>query len=353
MHKQSNSILPCRKADLYSALAKPTSDNRVKKVSCDVSKVEVFETVEVEITKFKTDYDPLDGRINWRIVASDGTELSLTSDSPTLDFYASVEFCYQTVRIYPFIYHADPNLFVELNVENNLTIQPRSAWGARPPVTNRPDLSYDPVKPDDYDSIVIHHSGNRHDFPTMKMIQDKHMNASGDDQRADIGYHFGIDKDGIIYEGRAIDILGAHIKLYNAGKIGVLFLSDLSTDNEGLEYYKKLVEWSDGELTKAMEKSLLKLCVQLDHLYGIDKVGGHREFAAARLRGLKKEADQLRKEAREKEALGLKQEAAELLQQAREKEKDSGEKSEDRFCPGNLAMAEMEKWRTQLKKLKP
>ena len=43
---------------------------------------------------------------------------------------------------------------------------------------------------------------------------------------ADVGYHYLVDKDGTIYEGRNIAIRGAHTQGHNTGSAGVCLLGD-------------------------------------------------------------------------------------------------------------------------------
>ena len=130
--------------------------------------------------------------------------------------------------------------------------------------------------------------------------------------KADIGYHFAVDKYGIIYEGRPINIKGAHVDKANTSKIGIVLLADLSSDNAGMGIIKKKIEEYNGDdyLTDKMELSLLRLCVYLDKEFGTDKVGGHMEIATT-------------------------------------------SNSDERYWPGNITMAKMNYWRTLLVKLKP
>lgn len=85
------------------------------------------------------------------------------------------------------------------------------------------------VYPDDlqnsYQTLVIHHSGFYEDdgLSTLAEIQRVHRNDRG---WADVGYHFMIDKDGTIYEGRDITVRGVHVEGYNTGSLGVCMLGD-------------------------------------------------------------------------------------------------------------------------------
>ena len=82
----------------------------------------------------------------------------------------------------------------------------RSEWGAEPLKDN-----HDPMAR--VTRITLHHTaevagmGTRTDAELMKGIQDFHRNTRG---WADIGYHWVIGLDGNVYEGRALNVQGAH-----------------------------------------------------------------------------------------------------------------------------------------------
>ena len=186
------------------------------------------------------------------------------------------------------------------------SITTRSEWGARAPITNDPKRSYEPYTgklEDTLDSIAVHHSGNSN-LHTMKEVQDEHLDEK---ERADISYHFGIDRQGKIYEGRAINVKGAHIAGANTGKIGIVLLADLDTKDTGMTFPDIN---GDDTLTAAMEASLLQLIHYLRGKYPkIKQIGGHTEFAAVQ--------------------------------------------GDERGCPGDLTMAKMNSWRSSLGMIPP
>src|SRR5262249_47022704 len=59
-------------------------------------------------------------------------------------------------------------------------------------------------------------------------VYDEHVNEN---RWGDIGYHFMIDRDGTIYEGRSLRYQGAHVSGHNPGKIGIAFLGDYTTQD--------------------------------------------------------------------------------------------------------------------------
>lgn len=46
----------------------------------------------------------------------------------------------------------------------------------------------------------------------------------------DVGYHFVIDKDGTVFQGRALGQQGAHCKGHNAASIGICYIGGLEDD---------------------------------------------------------------------------------------------------------------------------
>ncbi len=157
----------------------------------------------------------------------------------------------------------------------------RKEWGARDPQTGA-TYSYEKITTSlkvYYTGIVIHHAGNSGTYTTVQEVQDKHMDESG---KADIGYHFAIDKEGNIYEGRPIDIKGAHVDKANTGRIGIVLLADLDTEDECLNFFQDAMELEDGELNSEMEISLLLLIDDLNQKYGIEYLNGHGEINCGR-----------------------------------------------------------------------
>ncbi|WP_374461047.1 DUF6443 domain-containing protein [Chryseobacterium taeanense] len=169
----------------------------------------------------------------------------------------------------------------------------RKEWGAKAPILE--GRSYEQISPTTkmfglfdvpvkgvpidlskyYNSITVHHSGNKDDYLTIQDLQIKEQR----DGYADIPYHFAIDKNGNIYEGRPIDVKGSHVKGGNTGNIGIVLLSDLDTENRGLGFFQSLLETSDGGASKAMRQSLTDLVIYLNDKYGIQYLGGHKEKA--------------------------------------------------------------------------
>jgi hypothetical protein len=83
--------------------------------------------------------------------------------------------------------------------------------------------------------ITVHHSGLRDDATQyadcaamVKRMQRQHVEDRG---WADIGYHFIIDRTGRVWEGRPLDLQGAHAGNTdaNAGNVGVSLSGDFDS----------------------------------------------------------------------------------------------------------------------------
>ncbi len=104
-------------------------------------------------------------------------------------------------------------------------VRTRAEWGARP--INGSFEAMEPVR-----RITVHHTArplpaaNRASTAAeMRAIQDLHQVGN---RWADIGYHFLIDADGNVWEGRALRYQGAHAGNgeLNRGNVGVCVLGD-------------------------------------------------------------------------------------------------------------------------------
>jgi hypothetical protein len=153
----------------------------------------------------------------------------------------------------------------------SLDIISRSDWGALPPniqdsvegaydVATNPGGWYKYTEPliEVLNTIVVHHSALPLSDGPLE-IQEKHTNTKG---YADIGYQFIIDEIGQIYEGRSIDVRGAHTGGHNTGTLGIVLLGNFEK-----------VEPPNVQLAQ-----LKKLCRCLMDTYLITHIAGHRDF---------------------------------------------------------------------------
>lgn len=138
---------------------------------------------------------------------------------------------------------------------NNLVT--RFEWGAR-----RPKAVGVPHTPR---AIVIHHTSaptakQWRDKSSMRAVQSHHMDANG---WSDIGYHYVIGPDGVLYEGRPEGVIGAHAPP-NTGRLGVCLVGN---------FEKK------DAVTLAQHQALVALLRRLCSAYAIvpARITGHRD----------------------------------------------------------------------------
>ena len=139
----------------------------------------------------------------------------------------------------------------------------RESWGAESLKDN-----HDPMAR--ITKLTVHHTAEiagmdqRVDADLVKGIQNFHRNERG---WADIGYHWIIGRDGKVYEGRALNVQGAHAGGgNNVENLGISVIGDFSTAMPP---------------TAAVRTLTLFLRAQQKR-YGIpmEQVFGHREFKA-------------------------------------------------------------------------
>ena len=138
----------------------------------------------------------------------------------------------------------------------------RKIWHAKPP-----KKAYQPLVPERY---TQHHTSGHRTFSfedslaEVGFIQDFHQNGRG---WSDIGYHFVIDGEGRIFEGRPVEVLGAHAKNHNTGNVGVAFLG----------YYQRPV---NDRLNERQIESAIDLYAWLSSTYQVDpdSLRGHLDY---------------------------------------------------------------------------
>ena len=72
------------------------------------------------------------------------------------------------------------------------------------------------------DCIIVHHTATP-STATIESIRNYHVNVRG---WRDIGYHYLIQRDGVIRLGRPEEIIGAHCSGHNAVSIGVAVIGN-------------------------------------------------------------------------------------------------------------------------------
>jgi N-acetylmuramoyl-L-alanine amidase len=152
-----------------------------------------------------------------------------------------------------------------------VAIVTREAWGALPadPAGSIEGLYDSAANPEGYliydrpltvalKDLIVHHTATGFDA-TPADIQRLHMRDRG---YADVGYHYLIGADGMVYEGRALGARGAHTGGRNTGAIGVSLFGNFELT----------------EPTVAQLDSLWRLSTALCHDYWIARLGGHRDY---------------------------------------------------------------------------
>jgi len=154
----------------------------------------------------------------------------------------------------------------------------RSSWGA---VKGKPDMVMDW----DYTMIALHHAGRSHSCAPgaekMQEVQKSHLSQKYDD----IGYHYGIDCTGQIFEGRDIRLQGSSVLKFNTGLIGIVLLENLTTPDEGGDWVAKgrvaldSIGYSTTSVIPAAQVvALMHLIKSLKSVFVIKHFGGHREY---------------------------------------------------------------------------
>ena len=89
---------------------------------------------------------------------------------------------------------------------------------------------------------------------------------------SDIGYHWIVDKLGVVHEGRPENLTGAHVAEHNTGNIGISYISR-GSDIEPNAWYGKF-------MTQAQRISLEQKVADIlyRHNLTIDAVYGHNDF---------------------------------------------------------------------------
>jgi N-acetyl-anhydromuramyl-L-alanine amidase AmpD len=123
--------------------------------------------------------------------------------------------------------------------------------------------------------IIVHCTATRPEWragrPTWEKVAEVRRWHMQDRGWKDIGYHFLIDRDGTIAEGRPLDQVGAHTLDHNTGTVGISLFGghgSAATDHF-FDHY-----------TAQQDKALRALIEDISAKYKITKVSGHNEYAA-------------------------------------------------------------------------
>lgn len=114
--------------------------------------------------------------------------------------------------------------------------------------------------------LVVHCSATRPSLDVgAKEIRQWHKNQGWED----IGYHYVIRRDGKVEKGRAENLVGSHVKGFNATSVGVCMVGGVSQN----DFTKP-----ENNFTKEQFASLKTLLTSLSAKYPGAAVLGHRDF---------------------------------------------------------------------------
>lgn len=130
------------------------------------------------------------------------------------------------------------------------------------------------------DEIIIHCSATkpswfagRTSVEKLQEIRRWHVEQRG---WSDIGYHFVIDRDGTVLEGRPVERQGAHVSGHNKTTIGVCLIGGLRDDGTSSAHDSFL-----DNFTQKQRAAVLDLIDDLMNAHpGIKRVVGHNAYAA-------------------------------------------------------------------------
>ena len=92
------------------------------------------------------------------------------------------------------------------------------------------------------DKIILHHSGSPMDRTTIHGIHRWHLQRGW----LGCGYHYVIHEDGSIFQGRPLDVVGAHARGYNEHSVGICTVGNFEIEYPTLcqqESLGKLLLW--------------------------------------------------------------------------------------------------------------
>jgi hypothetical protein len=136
----------------------------------------------------------------------------------------------------------------------------------------------------DYTMIALHHAGRSYSCGNgaeqMRETQKEQLGRFDD-----VSYHYGIDCQGVVYEGRDIRLKGENVRKFNSGVIGIVLLNNTSTVEEGDDIISHVRQGLEGigfsttsRILAEQITSLLNLIDALKSVFVISRFGGHREF---------------------------------------------------------------------------
>lgn len=123
--------------------------------------------------------------------------------------------------------------------------------------------------------IILHCADTRPEWMAGRPLREKvdeirrwHVQQRG---WRDIGYHWVIDRDGIVAPGRQETEIGAHVEGHNRGTIGICLLGG---------YHASADDPFDKNFTEAQALTVRRLIAEIKGRAAIRSVLGHNDYAA-------------------------------------------------------------------------
>lgn len=123
-----------------------------------------------------------------------------------------------------------------------------------------------------YSDIVIHHTA-RNQYEEIEKLEKNEIN----DDFNGMPYHYVINGDGIIYEGKPLNVMSESVAGNNSNKISIALMGNFQIDENGLKQYIKNALPSVP--TDEQFDNMILLIKVLKTQYGIDLIGGHCDYA--------------------------------------------------------------------------
>jgi len=125
------------------------------------------------------------------------------------------------------------------------------------------------------DEIIIHCSDTRPNWmqyeDTRGKVHEIRRWHVEENKWSDIGYHYLVDRNGTVAEGRSVEKVGAHVKGHNTNSIGICLLG-----GHGSTRTDKFEDNFTYEQDKALRRLISQLVVEHPD---IRKFSGHNEYA--------------------------------------------------------------------------
>lgn len=152
-------------------------------------------------------------------------------------------------------------------------VKGRKSWHAPQPIWTNEVVYYNSTSQpltQLYNNIVIHHTNNSGSILDNEKKQQSKLYAA-------LGYHFFIDKNADVYEGRPIEIMGSHAGRGLAGGV----LNDPDFGSLGIvlqgDYHHKDDWFFSSDAPRKQFDKLEKLVKALKHKYQITRLLMHKE----------------------------------------------------------------------------